>query len=136
MIDESTASRSASMFGRLGFLNAGLTGNAAVQLYPAPRPASSADVPAVGMLVSVPLADPAGTVVGATLVLASLEPGLVAETGVPVWARVVNRDGATAFDMDAGVAGSMPGGADPECVLAQATVYAGGRVEILSAVLG
>ena len=131
MIHESTASRAASMTGRLNFLNTGATGNAAVRVYEAPRPATSADTPTSTMLVSIPLDDPAGAVVGATLELAQLDPGLILNTGIAAWVRVVNKNGDTAFDMDAGATGS-----EAECILSQTTLYAGGQVSILSAVLG
>ena len=130
MISESLGSREAALAGRLGFLNTG-SGVAAVRVYDGTRPASWADTPTSVMLVSIPLANPAGVVASGQLVLDPEEPGLVSNSGLATWARVVNRNGDTAFDMDAGAAGS-----GAECILTQTTLFAGGQVAITSAVLG
>ena len=135
MISETTASREAALTGRLAFLNTGSTSAAQVSIYGNTRPASPSDAPGASALVVFNLENPAGSVAAGVLSLLPAESAMVLTTGNPTWARVTNRDGAAAFDMDAGVAGSMPGGADPECVLDQATVYAGGVVSILSAAL-
>lgn len=130
MITESIASREAALGGRLAFLNTG-TGTAYVQIYDGVRPISAQD-PATGtLLAAVPLADPAGAVDTGALTLDPLEPGLIGATGVATWARVVNRNGATAFDMDVGDTLSAA-----ECRLSTTQLYAGGSVVIVSAVLG
>ena len=136
MIGETTACREAALTGRLAFLNTGSSGNAAVRIYGGTRPVSPASAPGSDALAQVQLAHPAGAVSAGALTLDPLEPGLILLTGTPTWARVLARDGSTAFDMDAGVAGSMPGGLDPECVLSTASLFAGGSVAIVSAVLG
>ncbi len=129
MIDETIASREAALTGRLSFLNTGAS-TAQVRIYGGTRPASSADVPGSPMLVAVELDNPAGTVAAGALTLDPVAPGLIANTGTATWVRVVNRNGDTAFDMDAGATGS-----GAECILTQTNLYAGGLVAILSAVL-
>lgn len=130
MIEETTACREAALNGRLSFLIIG-TGTAAVQIYGGTRPGSVNSAPGSPMLVSIPLENSVGTVSAGTLVLDAASPGLIATSGIATWARVVNRDGATAFDLDAGAESS---GAEVE--LSQTTLYAGGSVALLSAVLG
>lgn len=135
MIDETTECREAALAGRLAFLDTGV-GTAVVQLYAAPRAANASTAPGGAPLVEIPLAVPAGTVSGGVLELLPAATGLIVNTGVPTWARVKNRGGVTAFDMDAGVVGSGPGGTDPECVVTTDNLYAGGQVAMLSALLG
>lgn len=130
MIDEHVASRTAAMNGRLSFLDTG-AGNAAVRIYGGTRPATAADTPTSAMLVQISLTKPCGTVADGTLTLAQLEDGLIGNTGTATWARVVNGDGATAFDCDAG-----QGVGAWEVQLGQVTLYAGGAARITSAVLG
>ncbi len=128
-IRETTPSRAAALLGRLAYLNTG-AGTAAVEIYGGTKPNVVTDPPGTPLLASVPLDDPAGTVVGGVLTLTPAEAGLILETGIATWARAVNRGGATAFDMDAGVTG---GGA--ECQMPNTNLYAGGQVAISSAVL-
>jgi hypothetical protein len=108
-------------------------GNAAVRIYGGVRPASPADVPTSVMLVQIGLTKPCGTVADGLLTLTQLADGLIAETGVPTWARFVDGDGATCFDCDAG-AGS--GAWEVQLPATQTTLYAGGDARIVSAVLG
>lgn len=136
MIGETIECREAALLGRLGFLDVGLSGNAVVRLYGGTRPASPSSEPGTALLAEIKLQHPSGTVAAGALTLAPLEPALIQQTGAPTWARVVSRNGVTAFDMDAGIAGSQPGGLNPECVLSAAGLFAGGLVAILSAVLG
>lgn len=140
MITESQASRLAALAGRLALVSTGTAGPAAIWVFGGTRPATPDDLPGSAMIGSVPLTDPAGSValVGGvpTMTLTPLEPGMNATTGVPTWARVVNRDGAPCFDMDAGIEGSGPGGSDPECVVSDSPLYAGGLLTILSASIG
>lgn len=118
--------------GSIADLDSG-TGNAAVQIYGATRPATSNDVPGSAMLVQINLTKPCGTVADGLLMLTQLEDGLIVETGEPTWARFVDGDGATCFDCDAG-AGA--GAWEVQLPLSQATLYAGGDARIVSAVLG
>ena len=125
-----TAHNDARLGGTLAYLDTG-TGNAAVRIYGGTRPATPADVPTSAMLVQVGLTKPAGSVAAGVLTLTQLEDGLIAETGIATWARVVNGNGDTAFDCDCG-----EGAGAWEVTLAQTQLYAGGAARITAAVLG
>lgn len=125
MIEETTASRGAALQGRLDYINTG-TGTAKIQVYGGTRPASVNDAPGTPLLVAIDLQNPAGSITSGVLSLAAVEPGLIMNTGTPTWARVVNRNGATCFDMDAGTTGV-------ECILSAANLFAGGLVSLISA---
>ena len=107
------------------------TGNAAVRIYGGTRPATPDTVPSSAMLVQISLTKPCGTVANGLLTLTQLEDGLIGETGIATWARIVNGDGLTAFDVDAG-----QGVGAWEVQLAQSQLYAGGDARIITAVLG
>lgn len=130
MISETTACRESALSGRLTFLDTG-SGTASINVYGGTRPASVNDAPGSAALVTVDLNNPAGVVSGGVLTLDPTASGLIANTGTATWARVVNRNGGTAFDMDAGLTGS-----GAECVMSEVDLYAGGLVTVLSAVLG
>lgn len=83
------------------------------------------------MLVQCALAKPCGTVAAGALTLSSPIDATIATTGTATWARVVNGNGDTAFDCDAG-----QGSGAWEVQLAEASLYAGGTARITSAVLG
>lgn len=116
--------------GTLSFLETGV-GNAAVRIYGGVRPTAAADVPTSAMLVQVSLTKPCGTINAGILTLTQLEDGLITTSGTATWARVVNGDGETSFDCDAG----GPIG-DWEVKLAQDNLFAGGAARIVSALLG
>jgi len=116
--------------GSISDLDSG-TGSAAVRIYGGTRPATPDDTPSSAMLVQITLTKPCGTVADGLLTLTQLEDGLIAETGVATWARIVNGDGLTAFDCDAG-----QGAGAWEVQLVQTQLYAGGDARITSAVLG
>lgn len=120
----------ARLTGTVTYLDSG-TGNAAVRLYGGTRPATPADTPSSEMLVQIPLSKPCGTVSAGVLTLTQLEDGLIGTSGIATWARVVNGDGATAFDCDCGAGPGVW-----EVQLAQVNLYAGGGARITSAVLG
>lgn len=120
----------ARLVGSLADLDAGV-GNAAIRIYGGTRPASPDDVPTSAMLVQISLTKPAGTVSAGVLSLTQLEAGQIQVTGTATWARVVDGDGATCFDCDAG-----EGAGAWEIQLSQALLYAGGDVALISAVLG
>lgn len=136
MISETVACREAALSGRLSLLNTG-SGTAAIRVYSGTRPATAADAPTSDMLVSIPLNNTTGSVGSGVLTLSPSGAGMIAVTGTVAagtaasWARVVNRNGDTVFDMDAGLAGS-----GKECILSEVDLYAGGLVSVLSAVLG
>jgi hypothetical protein len=114
----------------LTFLDAG-PDNAAIQIYGGTRPATPADAPADPALVSIPLTKPAGSVSNGTLLLTPQDVGLILNSGVGTWARVINGAGAVAFDCDAG-----EGAGAWEVQLVQASLLAGGDARLASAILG
>lgn len=124
------AHNDARLTGTVNHLDSG-TGNAAVRLYGGTRPATPADTPGSVMLVQIPLSKPCGTVSAGVLTLTQLEDGLIGSTGTATWARVVNGEGATAFDCDCG---EGPGAWEVQ--LAQTSLFAGGAARISSAMLG
>jgi len=125
-----TALNAARLTGTVAYLDSG-TGNAAVRIYGGTRPATAADTPTSAMLVQISLTKPCGTVSAGVLSLTQLEDGLISNSGIATWARVVNGDGATAFDCDCG-----EGMGAWEVQLAQAQLFAGGAARITSATLG
>lgn len=129
-ISITAAHNDARLTGTLAYLDTG-TDNAAVRIYGGTRPATPADTPSSAMLVQISLTKPAGTVASGALTLTQLADGLISETGTATWARVVNGNGATAFDCDAG-----EGVGAWEVQLVQAVLYAGGDARITSATLG
>lgn len=129
MIEETTACREGALSGRLTFLNTG-AGTAYVRVYGETRRASVNDAPGTPLLVEIPLENPAGAVSAGALTLSAADTGLIANTGIATWATVVNRNGDTAFDMDAGAVAS-----GAECELSEVNLFAGGLVALVSAVL-
>lgn len=130
MITQTVPFNEAALTGRLNFINTG-TGTAVVEIYGNTRPATASGAPIDPPLVVIDLQNPAGVVNLGTLELFAVEPALILNSGLATWARVKNRNGDTAFDMDAGAVGS---GAEAE--LSQTTLFAGGLVSLVSAVLG
>lgn len=125
--------RTAALAGRLAFINTGTAGNAALLIFSNPRPTSSADAPGADPMVIITLQNPAGVVTPGVLSLLQIEPGMILAGGTPVWARVVNRDGATAFDMNVALAGDESVVAT--CRLTTMALFPGGLVSLVSAVL-
>lgn len=129
-VTESQAIKNLALAGRLAFLDTGPSA-ARIRLYDGARTLVSADPDAGNTLIAeIVLTKPSGAVVANALRLFADGAGSVVATGTPIWARVVNGEGATAFDMDVGIAGS---GAN--CIISDEIVYAGGVVSVLSAVL-
>jgi hypothetical protein len=129
MISETTSCREAALSGRVSFLNTG-TGIAAIRVYGGTRPATAADAPGTAMLVEIPLENTTGSVSAGALSLNPADTGLIANTGMATWVRVVNRNGDTGFDMDAGLEAS-----GAECEMSEVDLFAGGLVSVVSAVL-
>ena len=129
MISETTSCREAARSGRVSFLNTG-TGIAAIRVYGGTRPATAADAPGTAMLVEIPLENTTGSVSAGALSLNPADTGLIANTGTATWVRVVNRNGDTGFDMDAGLEAS-----GAECEMSEVDLFAGGLVSVVSAVL-
>lgn len=130
MISITAALNTARLQAVADFLDIG-TGSAAVRIYGGTRPATPADTPSSAMLVQISLTKPCGTVAANVLTLTPAANGLITETGTATWARVVNGDGATAFDCDAG-----EGAGAWEVQLVQAVLYAGGDCALQAATLG
>ncbi len=129
-ISISTALHESRLAGVLSFLDTG-TGNSAICIYGGTRPSNVTSVPGSNMLVQIGLTKPAGTIASELLTLTPAGNGLVAETGTPTWARVVNGNGATAFDCDVGY-----GVGAWEIQLTQPILYANGDAVLQSATLG
>lgn len=130
MITPSIALNDARLLAVAQYLDTG-TGSGAVRIYGGTRPATPADVPTSAMLVQISLTKPCGTVTAGALTLTPEGNGLITETGTATWARVVNGDGVTAFDCDAG-----QGAGAWEVQLVQAMLYAGGDAAMQTAMLG
>lgn len=111
----------------LAFLDAGPQA-ARLRIYTGPRPASPSDDPTGTMLVEIALTKPAGTFSGGVLALTQQADGLIVASGTATWARVVNGDGATAFDMDC-----SDGAGTGDCRLASTALFAGGDAKLVSA---
>jgi len=114
----------ARLTGSLNYLDSG-SANAAVRIYGGARPATPQDTPSSAMLVQIELTKPCGSIVAGVLTLTQQADGLIVESGTATWARIVNGDGATALDCDAG-----QGAGAWEVQLVQATLYAGGDAKI------
>lgn len=125
----STAHNEARLTGTLTFLDTG-PGAAAINIYAGVRPAGGAAAGGAALVV-IPLDQPAGTVAGGVLTLASSAVPLIANSGVATWARIVTANGAYAFDCDV----SATGGAG-EIQLPSTTLFAGGKTTLVSGVLG
>jgi hypothetical protein len=130
MIQITTAHNEARLQGTLGFLDTGAD-NARVRIYGGTRPASVNDAPGSSLLVEIELTKPAGTINSGLLNLTQLEDGLIQNSGIATWARVVNGDAVVAFDCDAG---EGPGAWEVQ--MAQVQLFAGGDAKIVSATLG
>lgn len=102
-----------------------------VRIYTAPRPASVAAGPGTAaLLVAVQLADPAGTVDGTDLLLTQAADALIAATGNPAWALLVDGNGQPCADLSAGPAPTDPADPVPDIVINQPTLYAGGYLRL------
>lgn len=124
-----TAHNSARLTGTLNFLDTG-SGSARFRIYGGTRRAAITDAPGTPLLAEITLTKPCGTVSNGQLTLTQLEDGLIENSGTATWGSVVNGDGATAFDCDAG-----EGVGAWELQLAQVLLYAGGGARIVNAVL-
>lgn len=124
----SVALNDARLQGTLDFLNVG-TGVARLRLYDGTRPANGGTP--TTLLVEIPLDDPAGAITAHTLVLAASTLPLVATSGVATWGRMVNGNGDHAFD--ATVTDTAGSG---EIKIPSTTLFAGGKTQLVSGVLG
>lgn len=118
----------ARLTGTLTDLDTG-AGRARIRVYDGTRPASGGTV--TTMLVEIELDKPSGVVSGGLLTLASSDLPLVDNSGVATWARIVCGDDAFSFDCDV----SATGGAG-QVQLPSTTLFAGGKTQLVSGVLG
>lgn len=124
----SQAHNEARLSGTLTYLDTG-SGHARVRIYNGTRPAGGGT--ATTLLVEIALDKPSGTVSSGQLILASADLPLIASSGTATWARVVNGNGDYAFDCD--VSDTSGSG---EIKLPSTTLYAGGKTQLTSGVLG
>lgn len=106
------------------------TGTAAIEIYTAPKPAAGETPTGATLLASHDINDPCGTVSGGDLELDLAADSTIVADGIPVWARVLDRDGDFVCDLTVGLADS---GADIEIGASQ--LYSGGKLTPTSAYL-
>ncbi|MFT4269188.1 MAG: hypothetical protein QM586_18550 [Xenophilus sp.] len=106
------------------------TDNARVLIYGGTRPAFGA-TPAGDLLATIVLVEPIGEVENGQLTITPTDEALIDTSGAATWARIVNGDGALAWDCDV----SDLNGAG-ELRLPSTTLYAGGYTRIVSGLLG
>lgn len=129
MIEISNALNGYRLQGVITFLALG-TEQARAHVYAGPRPSFGAP-PQGPLLASIVLAEPLGTVVDGVLEVAATNEVLIQTTGEATWARIVNGQGALAWDCDASDLNGTG-----ELRLPTTTLYAGGYTRILTGLLG
>ena len=115
--------------GVITFLALG-TEQARAHVYAGPRPGIG-EAPQGPLLASIVLAEPLGTVVDGVLEVAPTNEALILTTGEATWVRIVNGNGALAWDCDASDLNGTG-----ELRLPTTTLYAGGYTRILTGLLG
>lgn len=128
-IDLSEAFANAAHVGRRAFLDTGVL-NARLLIYGTTRPATPGDAPGGPALVALVLDKPCASIATGQMTLLSSLLALIANSGSALWARAVNGDDDFAFDCDV----TDEAGAGP-VKLSATTLFAGGKVALLSAVL-
>ena len=101
-----------------------------MQVYPLPRPAPG-DPPTTPLLVEIELDDPPGVVSSGVLPITATGTFLVVNSGEAGWARFVNGSGE--WSIDARVSDAS---GDAPVRLSDTTLFAGGQVALILAVLG
>jgi hypothetical protein len=115
--------------GVIAFL-AGGAEHARANLYDGVRPPLGG-TPTGNLLVSIVLMEPLGTVAEGLLALTPTDEVMITTTGQATWARIVNGNGALAWDCDVS---DLNGSG--ELRLPSTTLYAGGYTRLVSGVLG
>lgn len=129
MIQISTALNDQRLAGVITFLGLG-TPAAVARLYSGTRPAFGT-APTGTLLVEIPLQEPIGQVANGSLAITPSDEALILADGVATWARVLNGEGAIAWDCDvSNLAGTG------EIRISSTTLYAGGYTRIISGTLG
>jgi hypothetical protein len=98
-----------------------------LRIYGGTRPSNGA-APGTPLLVEIELNPTTAAVANGVLSIAQFAPGLIENTGLPTWARIVNGAGAHSLDCDA----AGPGGT-AEVLLSTESLYQGGQVILSSA---
>lgn len=109
---------------------AGGAENARAEIYDGVRPALGG-TPTGNLLASIVLMEPFGTVSNGLLSVASTNEVMIGNTGQATWARIVNGNGALAWDCDVSDLNGTG-----ELRLPSTTLYAGGYTRIVSGLLG
>lgn len=129
MIEISTELNEYRLNGVIAFLALGAE-NAKVHVYDGERPPLGGP-PAGHRLASILLVEPIGTVADGLLILAPTPEVMILASGEAAWARIVNGDGALAWDCDVS---DLNGSG--ELRLPSTTLYAGGYTRLVSGTLG
>ena len=106
------------------------TENARVRVYGGVRPAFGA-APSGDLLATLVLVEPIGEVEDGQLAITPTGEALIETGGEATWARIVNGDGALAWDCDVSDLNGTG-----ELRLPSTTLYAGGYTRIVSGLLG
>lgn len=128
MIEQNPTFNEYALEGRRAFLDLGAE-NARIRIYEGVRPAANG-TPAGALLGEITLDKPCGVVNAGQLVLTSSEVPLAVASGGATWARIVNGAGTWAMDCDVS---DMTG--DGEIKLVNTTIFAGGALTLISAIL-
>lgn len=115
--------------GVITFLSAG-SENARAEIYDGVRPALGG-TPSGNLLASIVLMEPLGAVADGLLTVATTNEVMIGNTGQATWARIVNGNGALAWDCDVSDLNGTG-----ELRLPSTTLYAGGYTRIVSGLLG
>ena len=129
MIGISTELNNYRLNGVIAFLSAGAE-NAKANIYDGARPALGG-TPSGNLLASIVLMEPIGIVANGLLTITPTDEVMITNTGQATWARIVNGNGALAWDCDVS---DLNGSG--ELRLPSTTLYAGGYTRIVSGVLG
>lgn len=134
MIQISEAHNTARLVGSKTFTDTGTLQPAALCFYTTDR-VNIGDNPLSPEIVRVELKNPSGTVTSAGYELEqSDDPALIMSTGLVLWARLFNREGNASLDFDVRALDDDPG-RPGEVVLNSRTLYAGGVLRFISALL-
>lgn len=129
MIQISTGLNEYRLNGVIAFLSGGAE-NARAEIYDGVRPALGG-TPAGNLLASIVLMEPLGTLADGLLTVAPTNEVMISNTGQATWARIVNGNGALAWDCDVSDLNGTG-----ELRLPSTTLYAGGYTRIVSGLLG
>ena len=127
--DLSPAIRAARLQVVLDAFNAG-DGIGALNLYTAPKPTPGAAITTQTLLITLPLADPVGSISDHALTFTPMVDAFVVANGDLAWGRLINAAGDYCADFLITLPGD--GGA---ITVDRLDVYAGGTIRAISAIL-